>query len=214
VVINRVWDNARGQPRHDRREAAATSDDTYTVQPVFDSPDIVAELRWDGVGGDNVVVEYEWVPLDGAPGEVKVGDQLDAEQGEAVRSGELLEVSRQGAPGSDDAELWRAFASGLAGRGRAVTAREIKTLVLTQDYLGLDRLIEPDDISFDQYVGRVEGRKGLVPYTRISIRLVSYNGLSARDRQDVEYLLERHLAQAGALNQCFKVRLFDKQGTT
>lgn len=211
VVINRVWDIVKGRPRYDRREFGGTSRDTYALRPVLDSPDVIAELQWDEGGGENVSVEYEYVPLEGAPSEVKVGDAIDAEHFEAVRFGELLQKSQEGTPAINNAELWRAFASGLAGRGRAVTAREIRALVCSQDYMALDMLVDPDVISLTQHVGRVQGRRGVVPYTQISIRLPSDSGLSGRDRQDAEYLLEQHLAQTGALNHNFKVRLFDKQ---
>ena len=213
VLISRVWDVKSAQERYDRRVCAATAFDTYSVRPAPDHQDFVAELVWDGPVSEHLVVEYEYVPMQGIPvGEIKIGDKLEAERQERVGSGELLEVWQSTDPAADDRELWRAFASGLAGRGRAVTRREIVNLLARQDYMGLDKLIDPSSISFNHRIGRVAGHMGVVPYVEISIPLLNEDVLSDRDHDDVARLLEGRLIQSSAIGHRFRIRLVNRRG--
>ncbi len=211
ALIGRVWDSASSRPLHDRRAFAATTSRTYSVRALLDRPEVIAELVWDGPVSEHISVEYEYVPLEElAPDFVKLGHKLEADGKERIAGGELLAVWQGTGPARDDRDLWRAFASGLTGRGRAVTRREIVAMLSAQDYMGLNRLIDPGGISFNHRVGRIAGHAGVVPYTEIVIP-VHEGSLSARDRDDAAFLLEYRLAQSGPISHSFRVELVERQ---
>ncbi|MCW2086260.1 UNVERIFIED_ORG: hypothetical protein M2193_008435 [Bradyrhizobium japonicum] len=210
VLIRRVRDVENARELYDRRACAATALDTYSVRPLLEHPELIAELAWDGPVSGHVSVEYEYVPLQGAHDAVKLGVRLEADGKERIDGGELLETWQSTAPARDDRDLWRAFASGLAGRGRAVTRREIVGLLAAQDFMGLNRIIEPDGITFSHRVGRIAGHAGVVPYVEILIP-VQDNALSPRDRDDAAWLLEARLAQSGPIGHSFRIRLVETQ---
>ncbi len=210
VLIRRVRDVKNARELYDRRACAATSLDTYTVLPLLEHQDFIAELAWDDPGSEHVSVEYEYVPLQGTVHDaVQVGERLESDGKERIDGGELLEVWQSTAPAGDESDLWRAFASGLAGRGRAVTRREIVALLAAQDYMGVNRLIEPGGISFVHRMGRIAGHAGVLPYIEILIP-VQDGILSDRDRDDVSWLLEERLTQSGSLGHSFRIKLVER----
>ena len=211
VLIHRVRDVENDRELHDRRACAAATLETYSVRPFLEHQEFIAELVWDGPGSQHISVEYEYVPLqETARDAVKVGDRLEADGKERVDCGDLLEVWQGTAPARDDRDLWRAFASGLAGRGRAVTRREIVGLLAAQDYMGVNRLIDPGGISFGHRVGRIAGHAGVVPYVEILIP-VQDGLLSDRDRAAAAWLLEDRLAQSSPIGHSFRIRLVERQ---
>jgi hypothetical protein len=214
VLIGRVWDSASARQLYDRRACAATTSRTYSVRTSLDRPEVIAELVWDGPVSEHISVEYEYVPLEElAPNLLKLGDSLEADGKERIDGGELLDVWQGAGPARDDRDLWRAFASGLAGRGRAVTRREIVALLTAQDYMGLNRLIDPGDISFTHRVGRIAGHAGVVPYIEILVP-VQEGSLSVRDRDDAAFLLKDRLAQSGPIGQSFRIELVERRAGT
>jgi hypothetical protein len=206
--IDRVWDPWSGREYYDRREAAAVSTSTYVIRAVFDDPQIIAEIECDDAEAQHMSVEYEYVPLRAPPDDVGIGALIHAEHTAIMNWGELLEARQCGVI-SDTSGLWKAFASGLANRGRCITRREIAALVRSLDYMRLNKFIDVDQIQFSRHVGRVAERAGVLPYTLISVPLRSGYGLSPQDRLDAAYLIEYYLKQQGSLNDLFRVRLCD-----